>query len=84
MMTFRLGISVMKYNQWEYQERLIGTVEEYRTNTHLYVLFFDPIENMFKVVYLEGSTDKAGHKLWTTKEQAKDWVEQVHVPAKEL
>lgn len=67
---------------WETVEQLQGTTEHYQTDTHLYVLFFDPIEKMFKVIYIEDYTRKTGFKLWSTKQQAKDWVEEVHAPAK--
>lgn len=69
--------------RWKHVEQLQGNTEQAITLTHLYVLFFDSFEKMFKVIYIEHSTGEAGHKLWTTKQQAKDWVENVHAPAKE-
>lgn len=68
--------------KWETKTRLQGNTEELETDTHKYVLFFDPTEKMFKVIYIENATDKTGSKLWSTKEQAKDWAENVHIPAK--
>lgn len=70
--------------RWKTVNQLQGNTEQATTLTHLYVLFFDAIEKMFKVIYIEHSTGEVGHKLWSTKEQAKEWVENVHVPAKEV
>lgn len=67
---------------WETRSQLQGNVEQLETEPYLYIVFFDSIEKMFKVIYIEHSTGKVGSKLWSTKDQAKDWVENVHMPAK--
>jgi len=67
---------------WVSVQQLQGNTKQLETETHLYILFFDSIEKMFKVIYIEHSTGKVGNKLWSTSEQAEDWVENVHVPAK--
>lgn len=69
--------------QWKNVEQSQGNTEQATTLTHLYILFFDSVEKMFKVIYIKHSTDEVGHKLWSTKEQAKEWVEDVHAPAQE-
>ena len=66
---------------WKNVEQLQGNTEQATTLSHLYVLFFDSVEKMFKVIYIKHSTGEVGHKLWSTKEQAKEWVENVHAPA---
>lgn len=67
---------------WETKQQLQGNTQQLSTLTHLYVVFFDSLEKMFKVIYIEHATGKTGFKLWSTEAQAKDWVEEVHIPAK--
>lgn len=69
---------------WETIEQLQGRTEQLKTPTHLYVVFYDGIEKMFKVIYIDHATDKAGYKLYSSRELAKDWVENTHVPAKAI
>lgn len=68
--------------QWQPVEQLQGNTKQLSSVTHLYILFFDSIEKMFKVIYIENATGEVGHKLWSTEQQAIDWVENVHIPAK--
>jgi len=68
--------------RWETKQQLQGTTYQLTSPTHLYIVFFDSLERMFKVIYIENSTGNVGHKLWSTKQQAVDWVENVHIPAK--
>lgn len=69
--------------RWKIVNQLQGKTEQASTMATLYILFFDSVEKMFKVIYIDHTTGKVGHKLWATNQQAKDWVENVHAPAKE-